>query len=342
MKIFYFILKRLLYSIPVLIGFSILIFLFSRTIPGDPVRLAVGENAPQWVVENLREEMHLDEPLYKQYYYWFREVSKGNLGISLTSERGVIDDIKQFFPASLELAFYSIILMIFFGTIFGTISGRYNNGWIDNFTRMISYIGVSAPSFVFAIFFVLIFGYFFNVLPTIGRLSKGVAPPSHITGFFTFDALLATNFKVFIDAIKHLILPAFSLMMGPMGQATRIIRSSMANNLQKDYIMAERGSGIPERVIMFKYLLKPSLIPAVSIAGLSSAVLMANAFVVELIFNWPGLSRYGMNAMLRKDFNTIIGVTLIYAFLFTIFNITVDIIVSWLDPRIELESGKNK
>ena len=342
MKIFNFIIKRLASSVFVLIGFSILIFFFSRSIPGDPARLALGERAPEWVAEKLREEMHLNEPIYTQYYYWLMGVIKGDLGISLTTQRNVMNDVKQFLPASLELALYSGTLMIFFATIFGTISGWYNNTWIDNLFRIIAYIGVVTPSFIFAIFFVLIFSYFFEILPTIGRLSNGITLPPYITGMITFDALLTANFEVFIDAIKHLILPAFSLMMGPMAQLARIIRSSMVDNLQKDYIMAERSCGIPERVIMFKYLLKPSFIPGISIAGLSAANLIGNAFLIELIFNWPGLSRYGMNAMLRKDLNSVIAVTIIYAFLFIMLNIIVDIIVNGLDPRIELGLEKSK
>lgn len=342
MGIIKFIIKRLFYSIFVLIGFSILIFLFSRTIPGDPARLALGENAPEWVAERLREEMHLNDPIYKQYYYWIKGVMKGDLGISLTTQRNVMDDIKQFFPASLELALYAGILMIFLATLFGTISGWYNNTWIDNVFRVIAYLGIVTPSFVFAIFFVLIFSYFFEILPTIGRLSSGLAPPPYITGLITIDALITGNFKVLIDAIKHLVLPAFSLMMGPMAQIARIVRSSMVDNLQKDYIMAERSYGIHERVIMFKYLLKPSFIPGISIAGLSFANLIGNAFLIELIFNWPGLSRYGMNAMLKKDLNSVIAVTVVYALLFILLNIIVDIVVNGLDPRIELGLGKGK
>ena len=339
MEIIKFTIKRLFYSIFVLIGFSILIFLFTRIIPGDPARLAVGENAPEWVAERLREEMHLKDPIYKQYYYWIKGVMKGDLGISLTTHRSVMDDIRQFLVASLELAFYSGILMLILATLFGTISGWYNNTWIDNVFRVIAYLGIVTPSFVFAIIFVLIFSYFFEILPTIGRLTSGLTPPPYITGLITVDALITGNYAVLIDAIKHLILPAFSLMMGPMVQTARIVRSSMSDNLQKDYIMAERSYGIPERVIMFKYLLKPSFIPGISIAGLSIANLIGNAFLIELIFNWPGLSRYGMNAMLAKDLNSVIAVTLVYAFLFIIINLIVDIIVNVLDPRIELTAS---
>jgi len=342
MEIIKFIIKRLFYAIFVLIGFSMLIFLFSRAIPGDPARLALGENAPEWVAERLREEMHLNDPIYKQYYYWIKGVTKGDLGISLTTQRNVMEDIREFSLASLELALYSGILMIILATLFGTMSGWYNNTWIDNLFRVIAYFGIVTPSFVFAIFFVLIFSYFFDILPTIGRLSSGLTPPPYITGLITVDALITGNNVVFIDAIKHLILPASSLMMQPMAQLARIVRSSIVDNLEKDYIMAARSYGIPEGVIMFKYLLKPSFIPGISIAGLSLANLIGNAFLIELIFNWPGLSRHGMTAMLAKDLNSVIAVTMVYALLFIILNIIVDIIVNGLDPRIELGLARGK
>ena len=226
--------------------------------------------------------------------------------------------------------------MIILATILGTISGWYRNTWIDNLFRVISYLGVVTPSYVFAIFFVLIFSYYLDILPTIGRLSAEITPPPYITGLITIDALITGNFEVYIDAVKHLILPATSLMSGAMSQTARVIRSSIIDNLQKDYIFAERSYGLPERLIMFKYLLKPSFIPGISLAGLSLANLMGHAFLIEMIFNWPGLSRYGMQAMLRQDLNSTIAITLIYATLFISFNIIVDIIVNALDPRIEL------
>ena len=336
MKIIKFITKRLIYFIFVLVGFSILIFIMSRAMPGDPVRAALGETVPEWVAENLRKEMYLDKPIYIQYYYWFKGAIHGDFGQSLTTRRPVFDDIKLYFPASLELAMFSGILVIILATIFGTISGAYSNTWIDNIVRMIAYFGIVTPSFVFAIFFMLIFCYVLAVLPTLGRLNADIAPPSYITGFMMFDSLIAGNFSAFIDAIKHIILPALSLMMGPMAAISRIIRSSISDNLQKDYIHSARSYGIPERIVMFKYLLKPSYIPGISMAGASIANLVGNAFLVEVIFNWPGLSRYGLNAMLSKDLNSVIAVTLIYATLFSTFNLIVDIIVNRLDPRIEL------
>jgi len=342
MKIISFIIKRLIYFIFVLLGFSILIFTLSRAIPGDPARAALGDTVPEWVIENVRQEMHLDEPIYKQYYYWLKGAINGNFGKSLSTKRPVVVDIKQYLPASLELALFSGMLALILATLFGTLAGAYANTWVDNVVRIIAYFGIVTPSFVFAVFFILIFSFILRVLPTIGRLSSGVATPTLITGFITIDSLITGNFSTFIDSIRHIILPALSLMMSPMASVTRIIRSSISDNLQKDYIHSARSYGVPERIVMFKYLLKPSYIPGIAMAGASIANLIGNAFLVELIFNWPGLSRYGMSAMLSKDLNAIIAVTIIYAILFSLFNLVVDIVVNELDPRISLGLEKGK
>jgi peptide/nickel transport system permease protein len=195
---------------------------------------------------------------------------------------------------------------------------------------------------VFAILFLLLFGYVLNLLPTMGRLSHGITPPPTITGMIVIDGLITGNFAAALDALKHLILPGVALALGGLSQEARITRSSMSDNLQKDYIAAEKSQGIPERIIMLKYLLKPSLIPTVSILGLDFAALLANAFLVELIFNWPGMSRYGINAMLSKDLNAIIAVIMVLGLVFVAVNIIVDLIVSYLDPRIRLGAERSK
>ncbi len=334
--------KRLALSLFVLFGLSILIFTISRILPGDPVRMALGSRAPQWAVDNLREQMHLNDPLYAQYYYWLAGAVRGDLGQSLFTRRAVIEDVREFLPATMELALFAGVIMAVFGILLGAVSGRYSNTWIDNGVRIFSYIGIVTPSFVFAILFLLLFGYVLNVLPTMGRLSPWITRPPVITGMVTLDALLSGNFAAFGDAIKHLILPAVSLALGGMAQEARITRSTISDNLRKDYIASAKGFGVPERLIMLKYLLKPSLIPTVSILGLDFASLIGNAFLVELIFNWPGFSRYGIHAMLNKDLNAVSAVVMVLGVIFIIVNILVDLIVAWLDPRIRLGAERGK
>jgi len=336
-----FIARRVVYSVFVLFGLSIVIFVIARIMPGDPARMAVGARAPQWVVDRLREQMHLNETLPVQYVYWLRDALRGDFGLSLVTQRAVTNDIKEFFPASIELVLVSGLFAAVGGIGLGVVSARYKDTWIDNAVRVFSYLGVVTPSFVFAILFVLLFGWLLRWFPVIGRLSESMAAPPLRTGLMTVDALLAGRLDAFVDALRHLILPALSLAMGSIAQEARITRSSMADNLNKDYIAAARSLGVPERVVMGRLLLKPSLIPTVSILGLDIASTLSIAFLVELIFNWPGIARYGMTAMLHKDLNAISAVILVLGAAFVVVNILVDLIVAQLDPRIRLRATRS-
>lgn len=331
-----FIIKRMAHSMLVLLALSILIFSLSRIIPGDPVKMALGPRVPEATIERVREDMHFDDPIYIQYFYWIKGALKGDFGESLYTKRNVVDDIKQYFPASLELILLSWTLMVVGGIMLGVISGRHANTWIDNVIRGVSYIGVCVPNFVFAIFFVLLFSYILPILPTTGRLSEFIASPPNITNMILLDALIAGNFTVFFDALKHFILPVLSLCLPPMAQILRLTRTMIIENSVKDYILFAEACGVDEQKVMYKYLLKPSVIPSVAVLGMNFASLFANAFLVELIFNWPGFSRYGMNAILRKDLNAIIATVLVLGLTFVVMNIIVDLVVEVLDPRIKL------
>jgi peptide/nickel transport system permease protein len=334
--------KRLAHSIFVLLGLSILVFVIARVIPGDPARMSLGPRAPEDVVQKYREELHLDKPIYVQYYYWLKGAIRGDFGRSLFTKRKVSDDIKEFLPATLELMFFTGIIMAVFGILLGVASARYANRWPDNVVRVFSYLGVCTPAFVFAILFLLLFGYILNLLPTMGRISPMIEYPPAVTGFITIDSLIAGNVRAFFDGLKHLLMPGLALALGPMAQEARITRSSMTENLQRDFIALERSQAIPERRIMTKYLMRISIIPTVSILGLDFASQLGWAFLVELIFNWPGISRYGINVMLRKDLNGIVAVIMIIGLVFLIVNIIVDIVVAGLDPRIRLGAERGK
>jgi peptide/nickel transport system permease protein len=336
MRMSTFILKRLSYTIFVLFGLSILIFIIARVLPGDPARLALGPRAPDWAVENLRQQLHLNEPLYIQYFYWVRDAVRGSLGESLVTRRDVLTDVQEFLPATLELITLSALLVVGLAIPIGMVAGRRANSWFDNLVRVLSYVGVAVPSFVVAIVFLLVFGFELNIAPSIGRISPNIVAPPTVTGFITIDSLISGNITAFYDAVVHLILPALALALGPIAQEARITRSSVVENLNKDYILSTVSHGVPERLLTLKYLLRPSLIPTVSVMGLDIAALIANAFLVELIFNWPGVSRYGITAMLRKDLNAMVAVVMIAGIIFAIANIVVDLIVAYLDPRIRI------
>jgi peptide/nickel transport system permease protein len=337
-----FLARRIGHSVFVILGLSILVFLIARVMPGDPARMALGPRAPETVVQRFREELHLDKPIYVQYYYWLKGALRGDFGISLYTKRNVAHDVREFLPATLELMVCTGIIFTVFGILLGVASARYANRWPDNVVRVFSYLGVCTPAYVFGILFLLLFGYVFNLLPTIGRLSPGLEYPAHVTGFITIDSIIAGNFRAFWDGLKHLIMPSVALALGPMAQEARITRSSMTENLQRDFIALERSQAIPERRIMTRYLMRISIIPTVSVLGLDFASQLGWAFLVELIFNWPGLSRYGINVMLHKDLNAIVAVIMIIGLVFLVVNIIVDIIVAGLDPRIRLGAERGK
>jgi peptide/nickel transport system permease protein len=336
MKMSRFIAKRLFYSIFVLLGLSIIIFLMSRIFPGDPARTALGTLAPQWAVDKLREQLHLNDPIHVQYWIWLTKAFRGDLGMSLVTKRPVMKDIINFFPATFELVVFSIIISITISIVVGVTAGRRANSRFDNIVRVASYLGVAIPTFVWAIMAMFLFGYMWKMLPVLGRLSSGIVHPPRITGMITVDALLTGNFVAFFDVLKHMILPGSALAVGRIAQDTRIMRASIVENLRKDYIAAATSYGIPERLVMFKYLMKPSLIPVVSIMGLEISGSMAGSFIIEFIFNWPGFGKYGANAMLNKDLNAIIGSVMIVGIFFALINIVVDVIIAYLDPRIRM------
>ncbi|MDR1134452.1 MAG: ABC transporter permease [Synergistaceae bacterium] len=327
----------------VLLGLSILVFIIARVIPGDPARQALGPRVSEETVQNLRREMNLDKPLVTQYLYWLKGAVYLDLGNSLQTRRPVITDIRQYLPATLEIVLLSALFMIIGGILLGIVSTKYTGKWLDGVIRVLSYLGIVSPSFLWAVLFMLLFGYLFPVLPTTGRISQSMAAPSRIiTGMYTIDYLLQGNIAGYLDAIRHIILPAVALMLGGMAQAARLTRGNMVENYLKDYIQAEQAYGVTENRLLFKYLLKPSLIPTITVMAMDIAAIFGNAFLVENIFNYPGLSRYGLSAMLNKDINAISGVVMILGLVFIVLNILSDLIVAWLDPRVRLMGGSEE
>jgi peptide/nickel transport system permease protein len=335
-----YLIKKILTYMLVLLGLSVLVFIIARVIPGDPARQALGPRVPEETVQALRVEMSLDKPAPVQYWIWLKNALRLNLGRSLLTRRPVIDDIKDYLPATLEIVIISSFFMVIGGILLGILATKFANSFLDGAIRVFSYLGIVSPAFVWAIIFVLLFGYVWPIFPTTGRVMMGIPAPLRITGMYTLDYLLAGNMRGFFDALRHLILPAIALMLGGMSQAARLTRTTMLENSTKDYILAEQAYGVPQSRVYFKYLLKPSLIPVVSVMSLDVASLFGNAFLVEQLFNYPGLSRYGIQAMLNKDLNAISAVVMILGLVFILVNIVIDILVTYLDPRIRLQGTK--
>jgi len=337
MKFFYFLIRRILYSILVLIGLSILIFIIARILPGDPARLALGPFASQEMVEKLRHEMGMDQPLHLQYFDFVKGIFHGDLGLSFQTRRGVSLDIAHYLPATFELVLMAIIWVLIIGVPFGILAGRYKDSWLDNLSRVVAFVGVAVPPFVVGLIGQLIFSYGLDVLPTTGRLSLLTPMPPARTGLLILDSLIAGNFTALGDAVIHILLPSFAIAMTGIGQIARLTRGSVSDVLGKDYIEAARVFGIPNRHVTFKYMLRPSFTAPLTILGLTFASELGNAFLVEQVFSWPGMAKYGIQAILRKDFNAIMGVVLIIGLAFVVVNFIVDVLAGYVDPRIRIQ-----
>jgi peptide/nickel transport system permease protein len=334
-----YLLRRLVSGLFILVGLSVVIFLIARVIPGDPARIALGPMASNEQVAALREQLHLDRPLAVQYARFAEGVVHGDLGRSTYSGRMVATDLAQYLPATLELVLAASILMVAVGVPLGILGAHFRNRWPDHAARLVSLLGVASPSFVWAIIFVLVFSYSLGLMPVIGRLSESLVPPARITGFLTIDALLAGNWAVFRDALWHLALPSLALALSGIGQAARITRSNMAQSYDRDYIALARAYGFGNGEIAWKYALRPAMIPTLTILGLDFAAKLGNAFLVETVFAWPGMARYGVNAILNKDLNAIVGTVLVIGIGFICVNLVIDVIVAILDPRIRARAG---
>ncbi len=341
MEYFFFIVRRLMWSLLVLVGLSIVIFMIARVVPGDPARIALGPLATTEQVANLRHKMGLDRPLYVQYAVYIGGLVRGDFGQSLLTQRSVALDLRTAFPATLELVLATIVIATLLGIPTGVLAARFKDTWVDNIGRVVSLLGVVTPSFFIALLLQLLVGYYLHFLPVNGRLDPSVSFTPDITGLVLVDALIRGQPGVWFDGLRHLLLPAISLAAASLGQIARITRSSMIDVSRKDYVEAARAFGIPDLVTTFKYMLKPSFIPTLTILGLEFASLLGNAFLVEMVFGWPGMAAYGVRAILHKDFNAIMGVVMITGAFFVFVNLLIDVLLGTVDPRIRIRGARS-
>jgi peptide/nickel transport system permease protein len=332
---------RLIASFVVLVGVSMLMFAIARVIPGDPARIALGPNATEAQVKALRHERHLDQPIPLQYIEYVRELARGNLGNSLYSNRPVRVDIAQYLPATLELVFTAGLMIVVIGLGAGVLSARYRGRWGDNLGRIASIMSVSTPAFVWGVILQLVFAYLWRFFPIEGRLTATLPPPPAVTGFLIVDSILAGDLRALVDALHHLALPALALAMAGIGQTARLTRASMVETYRKPFIEMAEAYGFRESRIASRYAFRPALVPVLTILGLDLAALLGNAFLVESVFGWPGLSRYGVEVILHKDLDAIVGTVLIIATAFLIANIAVDLVVALVNPRIRFAGARS-
>jgi peptide/nickel transport system permease protein len=319
----------------VLVGVSILMFFLVRVIPGDPIANVLGPMATKETVEKMRHEMGLDRPIYIQYLYYVKGIARGDLGMSLVEQRPIATIIKEKLPATAELVLLSIALAVILAIPLGVNSALHSNKFTDHINRIIALFGLSFPQFWIGIMLQLLFGYALAYLPLTGRISG--APPDPITGFYLIDSVLTVNFRAFWDSFIHILMPTIVLCLGPLATITRLIRANMIDQMNKDYINISRATGMPKPLISYKYMLRNAFSSALTMIGFLIPLMLGTAFVVEKVFAWPGIARYGADAILSNDFNGVVGVTLVISLVFVIVNFAVDELYGVLDPRIRMK-----
>ena len=297
----------------VVAGVCVITFIISHLIPGDPARLLAGDRASDAIVENIRQQLGLDQPLYVQFYRYVSDLFHGDLGTSIRTGRPVLEELRIFFPATLELAFCALLLAI---------------------------TGISTPAFWLGLGVIVLFYGHLQILPGGGRLDDWLDPPTHVTGFYLLDALLEGNGEVFFNALQHLILPALTLAFVHLGIVARQIRSAMLEQLSEDYIRTARASGLPGWYIVLCYALPNALIPSITVLGLALGDLLYGAVLTETVFAWPGMGAWVVTSIQALDFPAVMGFAVVVSFAYVLVNLVVDLLYLWIDPRIGRGGGE--
>lgn len=329
----YYIVKRFLYLIPALISLTILVFLILHLTPGDPAMAMLGEHASKETIEKVRKDLGLDKPLYVQYIIFLKKLLKVDLGNSIKSDRPVLTEFMERFPATVELAVVSMIFAVIFGIAAGVISATYRYSIFDYFTMGISVAGLSIPVFWFGLILIYFFAVKLQILPVSGRLSYEYYI-NNVTGLYLVDSLIAKDYEAFFDALKHIVMPSFVLASIPVSIIARITRSSMINVLMEEYIKTAYAKGCSTVRVVVIHALKNAMIPVITVIGLMLGSLFAGAILTETTFSWPGIGKWIVNAVYQRDFPVIQGATIIIAIMFILLNLMVDIIYTFLNPRI--------
>jgi peptide/nickel transport system permease protein len=332
----WYITKRLLMLIPVLLGASILVFSLIHLAPGDPARTIAGEHASIQTIERIQEKYGLNKPLPTQYWIWLKQALQGDFGRSIVSNEFVSKEIWDRFPNTVELTILAMIIAVGVGIVAGIISASRQYSLLDYSVMGVALFGVSMPVFWLGIMLMMIFGVFLRWLPIGGRISIMI-PFTRITGFYLLDSIIAGNWEAFVSSLRHLILPAIALGTIPMATIARVTRSSMLEVLRQDYIRTERAKGLSERLVIYKHAVRNALIPVVTVIGLNFGLLLAGAILTETVFSWPGLGRYVVKAVQMRDYPAVQGCVLFFAFIFVIVNLITDLIYVYIDPRIKYQ-----
>ncbi|MDI7249418.1 MAG: ABC transporter permease [Bacillota bacterium] len=330
--------KRLLATIPVLIGVSIVVFVGMHLIPGDPAQILLGDRGSPEELAALRAEMGLDRPVWVQYLRFAVNAVRGDLGLSYRTRNPVTRDIADAFPLTIELSVTAMLLAVVVAVPSGVLAATRQYSLFDNLTMVGVLVGVSMPVFWIALLLMLLFGYSLRLLPLSGVIGDAITL-GRVTGFPLMDSILTLNWPAAGSVLMHLVMPSITLATIPMAIIARMTRSSMLEVLRQDYVRTARAKGLAERTVIYRHALKNALIPVVTVVGLQFGGLLSGAVITETVFARPGLGRVAVTSILFRDYAAVQGIVLVGATVFVIVNLLVDVLYGVLDPRIRVRGG---
>ncbi len=330
-----FVARRLLLLVPILLGLSILLFLWIRALPGGPAESLLGERATPEAVAQIERIYGLDQPIYVQYLKYVEKLVSGDLGTSIASRRPVTEEIGRRFPATIELAIAAMLFAVAFGAPLGFFAAKRYGSAVDHGSLVASLIGISIPVFFLAILLKYVFAVKLGWLPTIGRQDVLISA-DHPTGFYVLDGIITLNFEAAWDAAAHLILPAVALGSIPLAILARITRASVLDVQNEDYVRTARAKGVGAHTVDRRHIFRNAMLPVVTIIGLQAGLLLSGAILTETVFAIPGMGTWLAGAIESRDYPVLQGGVLFVAVVFVIVNLLVDISYALLDPRIRV------
>ncbi len=329
-----FVVRRLLLLIPILFGVSVLLFFWVRALPGSPAESLLGERATPELVEAYKERYGLNEPVWRQYVTYMQTTFQDrDLGISSATHREVTDEIRQRFPATVELALAAMLFAVSLGIPLGFIAAKRYGGPLDHGSLFVSLIGISVPIFVLAILLKYVFAVRLAWLPSVGRIDL-LIETEHPTNFYLLDAIIVREWATFVDVSKHLILPAIALGSIPLAIIARVTRASVLDVQNEDYVRTARAKGLSPGVVDRRHVLRNALLPVTTVIGLQTGLLLSGAILTETVFAFPGMGSWLRDAIFNRDYPVLQGGILFLALVFVLINLAVDIVYAFLNPRI--------
>ena len=326
--------RRIIGAIPVILGISFLIFLLMHIAPGDPVTLLLGDDATPADIERTRREWGLDKPLMVQYWDFLTRAVTGDFGRSLKFNEPVMKLVWERLPATLELAFASLSVAISIAVPLGVYSAIKHNSLIDHAGMSVALIGVSLPNFWLGIMLIYFLGGQLNLLPVAGRIEYGIEIKT-ITGLYLLDSLITGNVAAFWSAFQHLLMPAVTLGSALAAIVTRISRSSVLEVMRQDYVVTARAKGLNEKTVIWRHILRNALITIVTILGLQLGALLSGSVITETVFSYPGIGDLLIQSISARDYKLTQVLILMFAVTYFVVNLMVDLLYSWIDPRIK-------